>query len=188
MATGTMTEAPPEERAVEPAGLYEVVDGEVREVPHMGAFEAELAMLLGRMLDVFAREHGLGRAAVEMLFRIDPGRKLQRRPDVAFVSAARWPIDRRAPRAAAWDVVPDLAVEVISPTNQTGDDAVKLEDYFRAGVRAVWIVHPAVEKVYAYDSPTAVRILARGDTLDGGALLPGFRLAVADLFGPEEPR
>jgi Uma2 family endonuclease len=103
------------------------------------------------------------------------------------VAHERWPIERRAPQAAAWEVVPDLAVEIVSPTNKGYDDAIKLEEYFRAGTRLVWVVYPPTSKVYVYGSPTSVRILALGDELDGGAVLPGFRLPLATLFGPEAP-
>jgi Uma2 family endonuclease len=181
MATATETLAP--SITAEPEGLYEVVNGQVVEKPPMGAFESELACILMRLMDDFARTHGLGRAVAETLFRIAPGKGLERRPDVAFVSHQTWPLERRAPRTAVWEVVPDLAVEVISPTNRTVDDLQKVDDYFHAGARAVWLVVPTFAKVYVYDSPTPVKVLARGDELDGGAVLPGFRLALATFFG-----
>jgi Uma2 family endonuclease len=77
-----------------------------------------------------------------MLFRIDPARGLERRPDLAFISHERWPLERRAPMAAAWEVVPDLAVEVVSPTNTANDVQDKVRDYCRAGVRLLWVVYP----------------------------------------------
>jgi Uma2 family endonuclease len=169
----------------ESEGLYEVVAGQVREKPLMGAYEVEIACLIMSLMDQIARVSGLGRVVSEMLFRIDLERGLERRPDVAFVSKERWPIGRRAPRMAAWDVVPDLAVEVISPSNRSLDDVQKIAEYFRAGALRVWIVYPNVAQVYVYDSPTSVRILARGDVLDAGPLLPGFQLPLATLFDDE---
>lgn len=184
MATATTLNAPP--TTTDPEGLYEVVDGRIVEIPPMGAFEVELASILQNWMGPFALSNRLGRVVTEMLFVIDSARGRERRPDVAFVSHGRWPIDRRAPKAAAWEVVPDLAIEIISPTNRGYDDAIKLEEYFRAGTRLVWVVYPPTSKVYVYDSPTSVRILARGDDLDGGAVLPGFRLSLATLFGAED--
>lgn len=189
MATATETpNASPSQEAealaeIEPAGLYEVVDGVVVEKPAMGAYEIEIASILQDMLGPFARSQRLGRVVSEMLFRLDVERKRDRRPDVAFVSHQRWPIERRAPRTAAWEVVPDLAIEVLSPNNKTVDDAAKLEEYFQAGVRAVWLVFPEAGKVYVYTSTTSVTILPRESTLEGGEVLPGFRLALAELFG-----
>ena len=94
----------------------------------------------------------------------------------------RWPLRRRVPRTETWEVVPDLAVEVVSLTNGAEQVASKIEEYFRAGVRQVWVVYPGISKVYLYDTPTSVRILQVGDDLDGGSVLPGFRLALEDLF------
>jgi Uma2 family endonuclease len=165
---------------------FEVVDGRRVETPRMGTFETDVANELNGHLWQFARTNGLGKTAVEMLFRIDVARNLQRRPDVAFVSYQRWPRGRRAAPNDAWDVVPDLAVEVISPSNTAAEILIKVHEYFRAGVRLVWVIYPVEVEVYAYESPTVIRVLQRGDELDGGAVLPGFRLPLATLFEEEE--
>jgi len=77
---------------------------------------------------------------------------------------------------------PDLAVEIVSRTITADEVADKLEEYFKSGVRQVWVVYPVHAKVYVYSSTTSVHILARGDELDGGIVLPGFQLAISDLF------
>jgi Uma2 family endonuclease len=161
--------------------LYEVVDGQVVEKT-MGAYEGEIASLLLVFLASFIRTHRLGKVVTEVLFRIDPAGKHARRPDVAFISDARWPQNRPAPRQAAWDVVPDLAIEVIGPTDRATELIALIIEYFRAGVRCVWVVYPGERLVHIYDSPTAIRGLTRDDTLDGGTLLPGFQLPLASLF------
>jgi Uma2 family endonuclease len=122
---------------------------------------------------------------IEMLFRIDAAANLQRRPDVAFVSYERWPRSRRVPEDAAWDVVPELAIEVVSPTNLAEDLLAKVGEYLRVGVRQVWVIYPAAAQVHVHESPTHIRVLGRGDELDGGPLLPGFRLPLAELFEAE---
>ncbi len=164
--------------------LYELVDGR-RVEKVMGYYECGIASVLGEYLAVFVRSHRLGRVRVETPFLIDPTRKLERRPDVAFVSFDRWPRERRLPRANACPVVPDLTVEVVSPTNTANEVQRKRHEYFQAGVRAVWVVFPDQFEVYAYISPTNVRILTRSDELDGGEVIPGFRLPVAALFEDE---
>jgi hypothetical protein len=64
----------------------------------------------------------------------------------------------------------------------------KVGEYFRAGVRLVWVVYPDQRVVFVYDSPLSARGFGDGDDLDGGIVLPGFRLGVSDLFGePEAP-
>src|SRR5207249_957331 len=106
-----------------------------------------------------------------------------RRPDVAFVTYERWPMNRPIPLTDnAWDVVPDLAVEVSSRHDLAEELVQKLTEYFQAGVRLVWVIYPKQRLVYVYESPTQVRGLTQSDELDGGTVLPGFRLPLANLF------
>jgi Uma2 family endonuclease len=175
-------EIQPDPPPVVPDTLYEVVNGERVELPPMGAFENWVASVLARFMGNHASSHRLGRVVVEMLFLVDRATGLQRRPDLAFVSYDRWPRNRRVARTPAWDVVPDLAVEVVSPTNTAKEILDKILDYFRTGVRLVWVVYPIPEFIHVYESPTTVRVLQRGDTIDGGAVVPGFQLALATWF------
>ena len=161
--------------------LYEVVDGQVVE-KRMGTFEAGIASLLVEILGPFARANRLGQFFSEMLFRIDVAKDLQRRPDVAFISNARWPFNRRAPKGAIWDMVPDLAIEVISESNTAFEVQKKIHEYFAAGVSRVWVIYPEQAEVYVYSTPKQVQVLGAGQELDGGDLLPGFRLPVSVLF------
>jgi Uma2 family endonuclease len=165
--------------------LYEVVNGQRVELPPMGAFQTGIASVLVAYLWHFGHEHKLGRAVAEMLFLLDARSDLQRRPDVAFVSYRRWPQSRRIPDVAAWEVVPELAVEVISRTNTADEVVAKVREYFQAGVHLVWVVYPTEEQVYVYTSRSDIRVLTREQELDGGGVLPGFRLAVAALFEEE---
>src|SRR5262249_22456182 len=109
----------------------------------------------------------------------------KRRPNVAYVSYERWPRERQVPHGEAWEVVPNLAVEVVSPSNSAVEVLAKIREYFQAGVQRVWGIYPTEELVYVYDSPTHNRILARDGQLDGEDVLPGFRLPVAALFEEE---
>jgi len=166
--------------------LYEVVDGQVVE-KKMSARETEIASILVGMLTPYLRTNRLGKVVGEMLFRINPENDLRRRPDVAFVSHARWPFNRRVPNVPVWDMVPDLAIEVVSPSNSASTILRKVHDYFKAGVARVWVVYPEQTEVYIYSTPQQVQVVGIGQELDGGDLLPGFRLPVAVLFedGPE---
>jgi Uma2 family endonuclease len=164
--------------------LYEVVDGEIVEKT-VGVHEAEIATLLIEFLAPFARAHRLGRVFGETIFRIDQSKNLQRRPDVAFVSHARWPAQRRAPKVAVWDMVPDLAIEVVSPSNTADHVQEKIHEYFQAGVSRVWVVYPRQKEMYVYASPTQIQVLQLGQDLDGGELVPGFRLPLTALFEDE---
>jgi Uma2 family endonuclease len=166
-------------------GLYEIVNGQRVELPPMSAYEVQIASFLVVNLGVFANEHQLGRVVGEMLFALRAEQGLQRRPDVAFVSYQKWPRGRAVPRTNAWEVVPDLAIEVVSPTNFAEEVVTRVLDFFQAGTAQVWVVFPAVRQVYVYQSPTQVQILTRDGELDGGPVLPGFRLPVAALFEDE---
>jgi Uma2 family endonuclease len=86
------------------------------------------------------------------------------------------------PRVRSWAGVPDLAIEIVSLTNTDDEVAGKLEEYFKARMRQVWVIYPGQSKVYVYTSTTAVRVLAPGDELDASDVLPGFRLATRELF------
>ena len=151
----------------------------------MGVYETDIANLLAEAMNEHARKDRLGRAFIELLFRIDVDGNLKRRPDLAFVSRLRWPFGKRVPDAEAWDMVPDLPVEVVSDSNSANEIIVKVRDYFRTGSRLVWVVYPVVRQVYVYSSATTVRILAEPDELDGGEVLPGFRLPLKRLFDDE---
>jgi Uma2 family endonuclease len=171
--------------------LYEIVDG--RRIKKTMSYHAGLvATDLGTELSAHIRQQAPrpGRLAIEVLFRIpvtnDSSR--QRRPDIAFVSSERWPMDRPTSlREDAWDVVPDLTVEVISPTDRAWDLLDKIGECFQAGVRLVWAVFPRHQCIYVYEAADRIRVLTRSDTLDGGVVLPGFQLPLSRLFDPVAP-
>jgi Uma2 family endonuclease len=182
------TTASPSPPAIEPEGRYEVIGSQVVEKPPMGAFEATFASWLFELMAPFVRSHGLGQMVSETLFDLRPEVDCDRRPDLAFVSAERWPIDRRAPRINAWSMVPDLAIEIISPTNMASELLVRVREYLQAGTRLVWIVYPLEEEVHVYDAanPSHIRRFLKTEALDGGAVLPGFRLDLATLFTDDD--
>lgn len=162
--------------------LYEVINGQRVELPPMSIYAAWIASRLQSRIGPFAEAHGLGTVVTEGLFILDPAKDLRRRPDVAFVSAANWPLDRPLPESGDWETIPDLAVEVVSPNDVFQDVLAKMREYFRLGVKQVWIVLPVDQEIYVYNSPKDLRILTATDELDGGTLLPGLRLPVGSLF------
>lgn len=166
--------------------LYEVVDNKIRELPPMGVRENLLTATFMRILSGFTWNHQLGHVVAETLFLlVPPPRDLERRPDLAYVSFDRWPRKREVQSAAAWDVVPNLAIEIVSPSNGGNEIVEKIEDYFRAGVERVWVVYPTVQMVYDYSAHDAVKIHTRAQALEGGTLLPGFQLPLAEVFEDE---
>ena len=162
--------------------LYEVVDDRIVYLGPMGAHEIWLATVLVVHLANFVRQHQLGRVVQELLFDFTAMVKRKRRPDVAFVSYERWPRQRSVPHAEAWEVAPNLVVEVISLSDKGNDILDKIAEYFRIGVECVWVIFISQAQVYIYESPTQVRILTRADELYGEPVLPHFRLPLAALF------
>lgn len=179
----------PDNQTIEPEVgsdvLYEIVDGEIVE-KQMGAFELLIAKEIYDRLSPFVRQSGLGWAVHEMIFDLAPLNR-QRRPDLAFVSVERWPRHRGRPKTPAWGVIPNLAVEVVSPSNSMNEVIGKVHEYFDAGVELVWVILPEYSQVLVYDSPVSNRILSGDDELTGEPVIPGFRLSLAELFDePEE--
>ena len=158
----------------------ELVDGVLVEKP-VGVRESLLAMWLGKLLLDFVVPRNLGMVTGEQgLLELSPG--VVRGPDVAFISWDRT-ADRHPPEAPIPQLVADLAVEVLSPSNTPAEMARKRDEYFRAGVRLVWEVDPRARMVRAYTAADRFEDFAAGQTLTGGDVLPGFTLPLADLFG-----
>ena len=107
---------------------------------------------------------------------------LVRIPDVAFISWERLPGKVVVPDEAIPDLAPDLAVEVLSEGNTKEEMERKLKDYFFAGVRLVWYIDLKKRTAEVYTSPDQGVTLTEGQTLDGGEVLPGFRLPLRQLF------
>jgi Uma2 family endonuclease len=159
--------------------LYELVDGTLV-AKTVGNYESYLAVLLGTLLGNFVAEKNLGIVlGADGMMRLAPG--LVRIPDVAFISWQRLP-GRRIPRQAIWNLAPDLAVEVISKGNTAEEMARKLVDYFATGVRQVWYIDAAVHEARVYSAPQQFKTFTEQQTLDGGELLPDFRLELEQFF------
>lgn len=118
------------------------------------------------------------------MMRLFPG--LVRIPDVAFASWSRLP-GRTVPTEPIPDLVPDLAVEVLSVSNTPREMERKLGEYFAAGVCLVWLIDPRQRTVQVFDAPSTSRTLQASDHLDGGSVLPGLAIPVADLFADLTP-
>jgi len=159
--------------------LCELVDGLLVE-KGLGYTESDLALALAGFLRAFIIPRNLGLLSGESgMMRLFPG--LVRMPDLGFASWDRIP-GRRRPTGAIAGFAPDLAIEVLSLSNTKKEMARKRREYFKAGVRLVWEVDPRARTVAVHEAPDQPTILEVGQTLDGGQVLPGFALPLADLF------
>jgi Uma2 family endonuclease len=172
-----------------PDALYEVIDGEAKEIPPMGfastVFASEFAFRLGQ-----ARPSPRDMIAVESLFALPAPVNRRRRPDVAYLPAARVPANWPPPLGEDpphIDAVPALAVEVVSPSDLAVELEEKCREYLRAGVVIVLAVYPSTRTIHVYEPGSAAHVLTEADTLDLGSIIPGFSVPVADLFAPLNP-
>ena len=177
MATAVMETSAFETR-VDDEALYEVIDERRVEKAPMGAYLVHVASTLASRLSLVVLPQNLGRLENEMLFLIDKESNLQYRPDLAFVSFERWPKRRGVPRKFPWDVIPDLTVEVVSPSNRASEILRKTRAYFEAGVRFVWILFPDERVIHSYRSFASINVLSVGDDLRCPELFPRFEAAL----------
>jgi len=176
---GTATEQDVIEIHTREDRLCELVEGVLVEKT-VGTYESYLAALLVRLLGNFVVPRQLGIVlGADGMMRLAPG--LVRIPDVSFISLDRLP-GGKVPREPIADLVPDLAVEVISRFNTPEEMNRKLAEYFRLGVRLVWYVYPESRRVHVYRAADQMTVLEENETLDGEPVLPGFQLALAELF------
>lgn len=164
--------------------VYELVDGTLVAKP-VAFNESNIAVLISTAIQNYLTGHDLGLVTGEQgLMRLMPG--LARGPDVAFIRWSQLPAGH-APREAVPAGYPDLAVEVLSKGNTRGEMARKRKEYFLAGTRLVWQVNPRKRTVDVYTAPDAPTTRTEADTLDGGDVLPGFRLPVRSIFVHQPP-
>jgi Uma2 family endonuclease len=182
MSTSTFVTA--DELLKLPTGMgkrYELVAGELRTMSPSGWRHGAVVGNLHTILGQYVRQRKLGKsfgAETGFLLARDPD--TVRAPDFAFIAKKNVPA--QPPSEAFWPGAPDLAVEVLSPGDRTGEVDEKIAAWLSAGAVAVWAVDPKLETVTIYESSTKVQVRTSGDQLDGGAVLPGFSCAVDELF------
>ena len=155
---------------------YEYVKGKLVPMSPATMIHGEISVNLIRYLDQYVYKHQLGRVyTAETTFQL--GDRVVK-PDVAFVSTDRLPENREkgAP------IPPDLAVEVVSPTDKHYDVTEKALAYLKAGTRLVWVIEPVAKTVMVYRSETDFTLLSYEDTLTGEEVVKGFTCPVAQLF------
>lgn len=162
--------------------IVELVEGEIVEMSKPSGLHGQIAMRLGAKLFNYAEDKGLG-----IVTAADTGFLLERNLDagdsvrgldVAFIRGAKVP---RALPDKLINVAPDLAAEVISPSNEAEDIHHKIRQLLAAGTILVWIVYPRTRTVEVHTNAGAVT-LEVDDMLSGGDVLPGFELPVREIF------
>ncbi|MGH7571153.1 MAG: Uma2 family endonuclease [Gemmatimonadota bacterium] len=169
------------ERLPDDESRNELVRGRLVREPPAGMDHGWLGNYLAFLITDFVLEHDLGK-----VFNADTGFVLfdepptVRAPDVAFVSRDRLPPPKES--LGFGRLAPDLAIEIVSPSNRAVEILDKVEDYLEAGTRLVWVVEPRRRSVTVYRSRTEIQLLREEDALDGVDVLPGFSVTVAEIF------
>ena len=155
---------------------YEYVKGELVPMAAAAIVHGEIGSNIHLILGMYVREKKLGRLyIVETTFQL--GDRVVK-PDIAFVSTERLSEDKLKGYADA----PDLAIEIVSPTDKHYDVTDKALAYLKAGTRLVWVIEPIMKTVMIYRSETDSTLLNYEDTLTGEDVVPGFSCPVAELF------
>ncbi len=155
---------------------YEYVKGELVPMSPPSMEHGEISSNVHLRLGLYVRENQLGRLYIaETTFQL--GDRVVK-PDIAFVSTDRLPENRRK----GSPVPPDLAVEIVSPTDRHYDVTEKAFAYLNAGTRLVWVIEPVAKTVTVYRSETDFEMLTCEDTLTGEDVVNGFTCPVAQLF------
>jgi Uma2 family endonuclease len=159
----------------------ELVRGEVVRMTPAGGQHGVVALRIGARLLAFVEARDLGTAcAAETGFLVARNPDTVRAPDAAFVSRERM-AGQPAPKKF-WAFAPDLAVEVVSPSEGAEEVQERVCDWFAGGSKIVWLLYPGLATAHVFRSPTEVSILGARDVFSGEDLLPGFTCPVAELF------
>lgn len=162
------------------SGRFELIDGALHEVAPPGEDHSDVARELVWELEQFVRAKGIEKLFIEAAFVIerDPGTALI--PDIAFLRSDRLDPDRDTSKPLR--TRPDLAIEIVSPTDRPGEINMKVRRYLQAGVEMVWVVNPRQWTVTVYRPDVASETLSGNDTLIGDPVLPGFSIPVMRCF------
>jgi Uma2 family endonuclease len=160
---------------------YELVKGELLRMSPTGTTHGEVTMNLAAPLHRHVKLNKLGKVyAAETGFKLETDPDTVRAPDIAFVTAKR--LQSQSGQQGYGDGAPDLAVGVMSPGDTKREVTEKIKEYFAGGARMVWVVNPKSRTVSVYRSPSDGTMLTENDTLDGGDVVLGFQIAVAEIF------
>ncbi len=167
----------------EPDGKYELVDGRIVEMAPPGGIHGRVTARISSRLQEHVKQHGGGEVLVGdvgfvLHLPADPERV--RGPDIAFLSKERLP-EGRVPEGFLQDA-PDLAVEVLSPSDTSPDIQQRVRDFLDGGARLVWIVAPRAKTVTVYRADGSARLLRDEETLEGEDVLPGLTISLGEVF------
>ncbi len=157
---------------------YEFINGKLEKKEMPTAKHSGISSRITIEIGIFLKQNRIGRVYGDnTLFTIGANKRI---PDAAFVSSEKIPSTGEP--FDIWNFAPDIAIEVISPSERHNAVEQKISDYFAAGVRQVWKIVPESKTIAIYFSPTEITVLTENDTLTCEGILPNFRLNLSDIF------
>lgn len=160
---------------------YELVRGELRALALEGHEHGMLAAEFATGLWDVVRANKLGKVyAAGTGFKLATEPDTVRAPDAAFIGRTR--LDEVGPVQGYWPGAPDLAVEGVSPNDLYTEVSDKVAEWLQAGSRMVVVVNPRRQQVFVHAPDADVKVMEIDDTLDGGAVVPGWQLPIKELF------
>jgi len=167
------------ERLPDDGNKHELSEGELIVMPPVKFLHTLVAAAILDILRAYLREHPIAGAFAEAGYVLSHDPLIIRQPDISVLSNQRI----AATQKDGWvEHSPELAVEIVSPSDFAQDLEVKVEQYLRYGAQQVWIVFPKQKQVHVHQPGSPRMVLNESETLPGGDLLPGFSVKVSDLF------
>lgn len=160
----------------DPRYLDELSQGRLVREPRPGARHGRVAMTIANALREYVDARDLGSVEMECGYQLGPA--IVRGPDISFISTARLPAEVPT---GFWPFAPDLAIEIVSPSNTTSEMEIKVLEYLDAGTRMVWVVDPQTRTARIYVGNEA-RIIREHEELYGGEAIPGFSIRLSSVL------
>lgn len=160
---------------------FELIAGELRVMSPAGWQQGAIAGNFHSILGSFIRQKNLGKVfGAETGFQLQADPDTVRAPDFAFIANKRIP--KKLPKTSYWPGAPDLAVEILSPSDRTGEVDEKINEWLSAGAQTVWAVDPKLQIVIIHQAGKPAQIRSVDEVLEGDPVVPGFSCPVGEIF------
>jgi len=160
---------------------YELIEGELVEMSPTSNEHGFIELNVAYLIRTYLKQNPTGRAGVgEVGFRTRKDDKTVRAADAYFISYERLP--KGSSTQGFSDIAPEVVIEVISPSDRTGDIADKTQEWLDFGVLMVWNIYPRQKSIHIFQPDQKPLVLFEDDRVDGGKILPDFSMKVSELF------